>query len=202
MSLELVNTLASLATFLVIAATGIAALIQLRHMRSSNQITALNELIAVQHSSEYNAARHFVHAELPERLEESTFRHELFAFMNKEQIRAETEREISHIMAVGDFYENMGLLTKRGFIDRDSVLDLWAYMLRVEWARLEPAIRRFRAAGGNSLYENFEYLVVLAYKWKAAHPNGAYPSGFPRLELKEDQWAEADREHATALSTV
>lgn len=102
MSLELVNTLASLATFLVIAATGIAALVQLRHMRSSNQITALNELIAVQHSSEYNAARHFVHAELPERLEDPTFRHELFAFMNKEHIRAETEREISHIMMESD----------------------------------------------------------------------------------------------------
>lgn len=163
---------------------------------------ALNELIGVQHSTEYKAARHFVHAELPERLKESTFRHELVAFMNKEQVRAETEREIAHIMAVGDFYENMGLLTKRGFIDRESVLDLWAYMLRVEWARLEPAIRRFRAAGGDSVYENFEYLVVLAYRWKETHPRGAYPTNLPRLEFKEDQWAEADREYAAALSTA
>lgn len=79
MSLELVNTLAGLATFLLIAATGIAALVQLRHMRSSNQITALNELIGVQHSAEYKAARHFVHAELSERMKDPQFRHDLYA---------------------------------------------------------------------------------------------------------------------------
>ena len=44
MSLELVNTLATLGTFLVIGATATAAIIQLRHMRGSNQIVALNEL--------------------------------------------------------------------------------------------------------------------------------------------------------------
>jgi len=43
MSLELVNTLASIGTLLVIAATAIAALAQLRHSRGSNQIIALTE---------------------------------------------------------------------------------------------------------------------------------------------------------------
>jgi hypothetical protein len=44
MSFELVNTLATFGTFVVIAATAIAAVVQLRHARSSNQIAALNEL--------------------------------------------------------------------------------------------------------------------------------------------------------------
>ena len=44
MSLELANTLATLGTFVVIAATAIAAILQLRHARTSNQIAALNEL--------------------------------------------------------------------------------------------------------------------------------------------------------------
>ena len=44
MSTELVNTFATLGTFVVIAATAIAAIVQLRHMRGSNQIVALNEL--------------------------------------------------------------------------------------------------------------------------------------------------------------
>lgn len=36
MSLELVNTFATLGTFLVIAATATAAIVQLRHARGSN----------------------------------------------------------------------------------------------------------------------------------------------------------------------
>ena len=44
MRLELVNTLATFGTFLVIAATAIAAVVQLRHARGSNHIAALNEL--------------------------------------------------------------------------------------------------------------------------------------------------------------
>ena len=44
MSLELVNTIATCATFVVIAATAIAAMVQLRQLRASNQIAAFNEL--------------------------------------------------------------------------------------------------------------------------------------------------------------
>jgi hypothetical protein len=40
MSLELLNTFATLGTFVVIAGTAIAAIVQLRHARSSNQIAA------------------------------------------------------------------------------------------------------------------------------------------------------------------
>ncbi|HEV2907733.1 MAG TPA: hypothetical protein VGX02_00575, partial [Candidatus Eremiobacteraceae bacterium] len=41
MSLELISTSATLLTAAVIAATAIAAIIQLRHLRAANQITAL-----------------------------------------------------------------------------------------------------------------------------------------------------------------
>ncbi|MBV8172813.1 MAG: hypothetical protein JO219_12880, partial [Candidatus Eremiobacteraeota bacterium] len=44
MSLELWNTFATMGTFVVISATAIAALVQLRHARASYQITALAEL--------------------------------------------------------------------------------------------------------------------------------------------------------------
>lgn len=38
MSLELSNTLATLTTTIIIAATAVAAIVQLRHLRASNQI--------------------------------------------------------------------------------------------------------------------------------------------------------------------
>jgi hypothetical protein len=44
MSTELLNSIATLGTFVVIAATALAALVQLRHMRGSNQIAALSDL--------------------------------------------------------------------------------------------------------------------------------------------------------------
>jgi hypothetical protein len=60
MSLELVNTFATLGTFSVIAATAIAAIVQLRHMRGSNQIVALNELRETTETAEFRAAQLFV----------------------------------------------------------------------------------------------------------------------------------------------
>lgn len=63
MSLELVNTLATLATFLVIAATAIAAIIQLRHARCSNQIAALTELREISIKQELRVALHFIRRE-------------------------------------------------------------------------------------------------------------------------------------------
>jgi len=59
MSLELFNILARLGTFIVIAATAIAAIVQLRHMRSSNQIAAINELRETIETPEFQVAQQF-----------------------------------------------------------------------------------------------------------------------------------------------
>jgi hypothetical protein len=77
MSLEFVNTFATLGTFVVIAATAIAAIVQLRHMRGSNQITALNELRETMETPDFQAASHFVVTELPAKLRDPAFRYEL-----------------------------------------------------------------------------------------------------------------------------
>jgi|SRR5215469_1782825 len=45
MSLEIVSTAASVATFIVIAATAIAAIVQLRHLRTSNQLAGLLNIL-------------------------------------------------------------------------------------------------------------------------------------------------------------
>ena len=41
MSLELINTFATLLTVAIIAATAVAAMVQLRHLRAGNQINAM-----------------------------------------------------------------------------------------------------------------------------------------------------------------
>ncbi len=75
MSFELINSLATFGTFLVIAATAIAALVQLRHSRSSNHIVALNELRETMESAEFRAAQISAFRELPVRLQDPAFRY-------------------------------------------------------------------------------------------------------------------------------
>jgi len=45
MILQVLDTVAALGTFIVIALTAIAALVQLRHLRSSNQLSAMLKLL-------------------------------------------------------------------------------------------------------------------------------------------------------------
>lgn len=203
MPLELVNTIATLGTFLVITATAIVAIVaivQLGHARNSNQIAALNELIAVQQTTEFKEARHFVHTELAMKLQDPAFRYQIGLFVNEKGPSAEAERQIAKLTTLGDFYENMGLLVKRGFVDRNRALDVWSYALPQEWPRMEPFVLRYRRVAGDQLYENFEYLVVLAQDWLSRNPYGMYPAGMRRITFREDQWVEADRQYEASLA--
>ena len=191
MSFELVNTLATLGTFAVIAATAIAAIFQLRHMRSSNQITALNELRETMESLEFMAASQFVRVELSSRLRDPAFRYQI---SNRSARTDEYRALIAKMSLLGNFYEAMGLLVKTSLVEQDLVMEMWSKNVLNDWERLEPYIAIRRRATGDGLYENFEYLAVLAQYWIAAHPKGTYPAGVPRLAIK-DKWLEADKRY-------
>jgi hypothetical protein len=60
MTLELWSTFAALGTFVVIAATAIAALVQLRHARAAYQIAALTQLSKADDSPEFAKGWRFV----------------------------------------------------------------------------------------------------------------------------------------------
>jgi len=68
MTAEWISAVAAAGTFLVILASAIAALVQLRHMRGSNQIVALTECRETMESAEFGDALTFVSYELPKRL--------------------------------------------------------------------------------------------------------------------------------------
>jgi hypothetical protein len=195
MSLELVNTFATLATFVVIAATAIAAIVQLRHARRSNQIAALNELRASFATAELMDAESFVLRELPEKLKDPAFRHQADVVSAR---TGEVRALILKALEVGNFYESMGVFVKNGLVDRALVLQGYDDVVINAWDSLAPALAIFRRRRGNGLWENFEYLTVLAQDWKAAHPNGTYPAGARRIELK-DEFLEADEQYAASL---
>lgn len=196
MSLELVNTLATLGTFLVIAATAIAAIVQLRHARSSNHIATLNELRETSESPEFQAAAHFVQTQLSAKLQDAAFRYQIAT----PAARAPEMRSLfAMTKLIGNYYEGMGIVVKMRLVDKEAILAFWADAITQNWDRLAPVAAITRRRVGDSLWENFEYLTVLAQDWKAAHPKGAYPAGVRRIEVK-DEWREADRQYAASLS--
>lgn len=197
MSLELVNTLATLGTFAVIAATAIAAVIQLRHARGSNQIAALNELRETMETPDFQAAQHFVGTELPAKLHDQTFRYQLVHRLARTD---ENRPLIRQIISLGNFYESMGLLLKTGLVEQKLVMEMWSSNVTADWENLAPVAAMTRRSVGEALWENFEYLAVLSQDWMAAHAKGTYPAGLRRIALR-DEWLEADTQYAASLAT-
>lgn len=146
MSLELWNTIGSVGTFVVIAATAIAAIIQLRHMRSNIQITALNELRETIESEHYQAAIRFVADELPKILADPQQRKRLDQYP--------LDRDLQAISTVCNFFENVGTLVKHEIIEKTIALDMWALVITINWDRLAPFVaQRRRFAGRQSVWE-------------------------------------------------
>ena len=191
MSLELWNTLATFGTFIVIAATAIAALVQLRHARSSNQIAGLTELQDSFQTPQFETAFQFVRSNLATKLQDPEFRYQL---TNRAARTSENQTLIGHVSTVGNFYESTGLLVKTGLLDRELALSLWSGTDSRDWELLAPVAAMLRRSLGDALWENFEYFTVLAQDWTAAHPKGTYPVGVRRIDLK-DEWLEADRQY-------
>jgi hypothetical protein len=194
--LELVNTLATFGTFLVIAATAIAAIVQLRHARSSNQIAAINELRETENAPDFQAARHFVETQLAGKLQDPAFRYQVAI---PEARTDETRSLFAMIRAIGNFYEDMGLLVRTGLVDREFIAQSWNANVLLAWESLAPVTALNRQARGNVIWENFEYLTVLAQDWEAAHATGTYPAGMRRIKI-DYPWLEADKQYAASLA--
>jgi hypothetical protein len=199
MSLELVNTLATFGTFVVIAATAIAAIVQLRHARSSNHIAALNELRETQETPDFQAAQHFVQTQLAAKLQDPDFRYQV---VHPAARTDEIRPLLVMVRAIGNFYEGVGVLIRAGLVDRELVLRIWSSNIVGAWENVVTyaALAR-RRVGTNALWENFEYLTVVAQDWMAAHPKGTYPAGARRIEVK-DEWLEADEQYAASRATA
>lgn len=198
MSFELWNTVGTFGTFLVITATAIAAMIQLRHARSSNQIAALNELRASQSTPTFVRALQFVYSELPAYMQNPEFRYQLA----HRQARTERYNEaISLTEAVGDSYESIGVLAKTGLVDRGPLLDFYAALVLDAWGALADVTAILRAHYGRALWENFEYLTVLSEDWAAKYPDGKYPRNVRRIDVP-NKWHDADDKYAAGRPTA
>jgi hypothetical protein len=76
---------------------------------------------------------------------------------------------------VANFFENLGVFVKNRIIDRDLALDMWSYVILRNWNALSPIVSFVREdLGAPAIWENFEYLALLARKWQATHGSDSF----------------------------
>ena len=184
MTAQWVAAVASVATFLVIGATAIAALVQLRHMRNSNQIAVFTEVRHNMETPEFKAALHFIRYDLPKGLDDAAFRARL---LDQDSSEGRAIRE------VGNYLDGaLAPLVKHGMVDHDLACDLFYFPVVMCWDALAPFIATRRAQVGYRMWEDLEYLALLCKDFRRRFPAGTYPNRATALPLPEP-WPEVSQ---------
>jgi hypothetical protein len=174
MSLEIVNTVAAVGTFLVIATTAIAAVIQLRHMRASNQLEGLLSVLARVEDKNFNTWLTETQHQLPVLLGDPDYVQSV--------IDNTFDRSVSWLQ-LGNSYDWVGSLVKNRLIPVDAFLDVYSFRVIQAWELMEPITVLARYETSASIWENFEYLYVASLDWAAKHDKGNYPAHFRHAPL-------------------
>lgn len=171
---EKLNTVAAVGTFIVIALTALAALIQLRHMRASNQLEGLLSVLARVEDANFNNWLTETKRQLPAMLADKAYLASI--------IDNTFDRNVAWLQ-LGNSYDWVGSLVKNRLIPIDAFLDVYAFRIVEAWNLMKPITVLARHDVGNGVWENFEFLYIRGLEWTQKHQNGNYPRGVPRAPL-------------------
>jgi len=176
MSWEELGALSTFGTLLVIAASAIAAVVQLRHMRAGNQISASLGLLDKWASPDARALANYVfQGEMERKLQDRAYRDSL----QKIPIDRLEHPEVAYL----DFWESTCTLVKLGYTAEEGFMESGGFQCIAAWHKLNPALAIIRRTRGPQVYDNFEYVASRAMKWEAAHASGTYPKDAPHLPV-------------------
>lgn len=185
MSAEWVTAAGTIGTFVVIAASAIAALMQLRHMRSSNAISLLTAYNTEFDTTEFQLAFDYVRSKLPLRLEDDAVLADLAGappFLG----------EYAAIRTIANFFEDMGAFVLTNLLDEHIVCTLYSENVTSAWRSIAPVAALLRhKLGSPQIWENFEYLAVVSARFIDRYPNGIYPQRMSRMPVDNrvlDRW--------------
>lgn len=185
MSAEAWTAFGTVGTLVVITATAIIGLIQLRHARAASHAIELHNLFNEYEGKTHRDAFHFVRAELGGRLEDPQFRNEIR--------RADIDRIRHPEITVLNFFEQLGALYTYGAIDRELFLRTFSTPIIGFWERLEPVVAlSAHPQHGNLVFQHFERLTLDARRWRKEHPTGILGPDDERIPLV-DRWQDLDR---------
>lgn len=172
MSSDWISAAASFATLVVVAITAYAAIRQMRHMRSGNQVAALLPLIDQYRSAEMQTSMEYVLRQLNEDLKSEENRAGVRARPAEGPCRAAT--------AILNFYESCGALVCARVIDLELLLRYFTLPSEL-WQIGGSFIILIRQTRGDEVFENFEAMVALEQKYSRRHGTSLYPKGLPRV---------------------
>lgn len=172
MSVESWTLMVSFATLIVIAASAIAAIVQLRHLRAGNQLSGLITVFGMLQDPSVRELLTYVRHELPDRLKDVAFREAL--------LEIPIDRQKHPELYLCDMYNHIGSFVRSGLIDERTYLQTDWYNVNLYWRLLADVITIVRS-NRPYLFENFEYLAARAKTWIEKHPEGDYPRNERRI---------------------
>ena len=173
MSAESIGIALSAVTLVVVGAASVAAIIQLRHLRTSNQLNALLEIMNQWNLPTVQAALAEI-GTIPGKMNDP-------GYVEALKTPGSMDRASHPEFLALDLWEQIGTYCKYRLVDESILLDITSAQVSNAWKNAEPAIMLVRARTGPATFENFEYLAVRAKLWDRNHPHGAYPSRVPRM---------------------
>lgn len=186
MTPEWISAIASIVTMVVIGASAIAALLQLRHLRGSNQIELIANWTEAIEGERFQNALAFLQKDLDTYLLDP----KKLQMLDWNPIPP----ELQQVRTVANHFESIGSFVRRGIIETDVACDLWAFIVVASWKKCAPVLNYVRRSlDSQALWENFEYIAVLSDRWLKTHPDGTYPANQLRMP-KDDSLIQSLRE--------
>jgi hypothetical protein len=187
MSPETITAISSALTALVIAATAVAAVVQLRHMRSGNLIEAVLSFRAMLEDDEHRKANRLLRGgDLARELKDPQFRRYLYRISKKLPLQDVPPRYIDlqeAAIALGNSFELIGGMVRNRVVSPGIFLANYWWVVTNTWERLKEYVALARQYTGNDgLFEDFEYLTVISLEWAKRHPD-SYARGVARMPL-------------------
>ena len=177
---EWVEALATLGTFLVVSGSAVAAVRQLRHMRSANQLEGILALEEHFRDPDLQAALTYAQETLPKKLEDPVYRREL-------ERRGFIDSRKHPELLLCNWFNKMGLLVKHRIVSEDAFMDLFGRLIVYYWDLLAPAVGLMRRSRGDGEYHDFEFLAMRGKIWLDHNRAGVFPKGVVRTKLP-DSW--------------
>lgn len=171
--LEILNAIAAVGTFVVIAATAIAAVIQLRHLRANNQLQGLLDVIGRLEDEKLYKWISDTRRELPAMIEDPAFIQSV--------VDGTYDRNVAWLQ-VGNRHERIGSLLKYRLIPEEPFLDVYATVVTQAWEMMLPITSVIRSRN-KTVWENFEYMYVRAKAFNERYEHGTYPKGAPHAQV-------------------
>lgn len=175
MNWDELSAISTFFTMIIIAASAIAAVIQLRHMRAGNAITGFLGFMDRWASPEARAITNYVFSEeLQKKIADPAYRQEILSTRMVDRLR---NPEFQFL----DVWESLGMFVKLGYFAEDAVMESGGGVALRAWEALMPVVALSRQALGPQMFDNFEYVVSRARLWEAKYPDGYWPHRTPHL---------------------